>query len=635
MKRHLTAFAAALLACCAPAAASVAGSQTFAAVATQTPPPLAASLRDPAWRAALQATDFEDFTTRRPAPLATTAYLLYDSRYLYVGFRCEQHGVPITAAQTVDHAGVGSDDHVAIDLDTSGNGNRVYRFRVSPKGIRDEYSSENARYAPPWQAVATIAPDGDYSVMMKIPLDDLHTQGSSVQTWRVNFVRFVAAANEEYTWAYESTQTDVGSPQYWPSLSGIRIAAAAARPSAYADVYALAAAGSDRMRFENGIGQFATMASRPLGIDATVPLADTLDFVGTLNPDFSNVEQDQTTIAPQEFARNYREYRPFFAQGAQFINSLPSLSVNGNGDTLLYTPAIGVFNRGLKVEGTIGHSSLGVLNATGAGFDDSALGYAYTRPENTLSASFEDVLANHTGVRDNAMGVALAANNPHSGVVSVAQFARETGTLIDAPDQSASFVLAEALQSARLRAGVVYRDVGPEFAPLDGYTQIDDIRGPQALAIYNGVGRGAAVKSYQVIVVGDRFLDRSGAVHEADAVEQAAVTFNNLLSVSIGGQTSEMRLYGTPYPAYADPREVTFNQQRLSLGYKDGTPEPTALSYSWGPFGSSFVQQFGSPDPAGPAGASTAFRSNTTAPSNAHCPARRPPSQRNGCAVSR
>ena len=109
------------------AAASVDSSQHSAAVKTATPPPLDASLPAAAWRKALVATGFFDFTTREPAKYATTAYLLYDDVNLYVGFHCVQTGTPITAAQTVNNAGVGSDDHVAISLDTSGNGSRVYQ----------------------------------------------------------------------------------------------------------------------------------------------------------------------------------------------------------------------------------------------------------------------------------------------------------------------------------------------------------------------------------------------------------------------------------------------------------------------------------------------------------------------------
>jgi hypothetical protein len=278
-------------------------STSFQAVKTAAAPARDASLQDPVWNHALKADGFFNSSERTPASLATTAYFLYDDKNLYVAFHCVQSGVPITATQNLDNAGILSDDHVTLWLDTSGNGSRTYAFSVSPRGVHDEQSSENARYAPSWESTAIVSPNGDYNVLMIIPLADLRAQHASVQNWRLNFVRYIAARNDEYTWAYESTQSNVSVPQYWPTISGIRIASGAARPRPRADAYVLESAGTQRNIFQNGIGRFQPMNPRLAGIDVTYPFTDTLAFVGTLNPDFSNVEQDQATIAPQEFQR--------------------------------------------------------------------------------------------------------------------------------------------------------------------------------------------------------------------------------------------------------------------------------------------------------------------------------------------
>src|SRR5665213_339408 len=153
-----------------PALAWVDHTQTFPAVKVATPPALDAALTDPAWQTGLKLTGFFDYTTREPAKNETVAYVLYDEHNVYVGVHCAQGGTPLTAVQTVDHAGVSTDDHVSFNLDTAGNGSRVYQFRVNPKGIHDEYSSENVRYAPTWASYATVLPNGDYNVVMVIPL---------------------------------------------------------------------------------------------------------------------------------------------------------------------------------------------------------------------------------------------------------------------------------------------------------------------------------------------------------------------------------------------------------------------------------------------------------------------------------
>jgi len=574
----------------APARAWVPHTATIDAVKVATPPSLDLSLADPAWKRGTVFTKFYDYTTHQPAEHETIAYLLYDDKNLYFAVHNEQRGVPIVAAQTVDHAGVASDDHIVLNLETSASGDRVYQFRTNPHGIHDEYSSENSRYAPDWKSLATVLPNGDWNAIMVIPLKDIRAQRGGKQDWQINVARFIAGTNDEYTWAYEDTMSNVGNWQNWPKLTGVEIVGAAARPRPHADIYALGSAGLDRGLFQNGIGNFEPTKPRPYGVDVTVPVTNTMALVGTLNPDFSNVEQDQTTIAPQEFARMYNEYRPFFAQGANYINSLPGVNIN-SADIPFYSPTIGVFNSGIKLEGTQGHSALGALNVTGDGFNDSAFGYLYNTSDQSFSAALQGVDANHTGIRDELFGGALSTTNPHSGLFAIAKLTQERGTLVGAPNQAGDFQLALGLQNARQLALLKYADIGPEYNPIDGYLQENDLIGPQAFYQYNGTGsKGAAVKSYTLLAGADRFVDRSGAAHQSDVFSNAGVTFQDQITLQYGQTTSELRAYGTAYPVYTGAQVIPFNSQMLMFGYKDGTPSPVDASYSWGPFANGFLQ---------------------------------------------
>jgi hypothetical protein len=554
------------------------------AVKAQTAPPLDASLESPVWQSAVKAAGFENFNTREPAKYETDAYFLYDDQNLYVGIHAVQQGTPIVATQNVDNAGVLTDDHVAFSIDTSGNGSRVYSFKVTPKGVHDETSSENARYAPDWTSIAKVMPNGDYNVMMVIPLSDIRAQSAAVQSWKMNVVRFVAATNDEYTWAYEPTQTDVGSPQYWPTIQGLQLVAKATRPQPHADVYALSSSGADHRTFQNGIGNFVQTNPRAIGVDVTYPITNTLAVVGTLNPDFSNVEQDQTSIAPQMFQRQYREYRPFFAQGAQYINSMPSVSVNGISDSLFYTPRIGIFDRGLKVEGTIGRNSIGALNVTGDGFNDTAFGYSQSNQQQTFGYGAEGVLANHTGVKDDTLGTFVTRSNPHSGEFTMLTFSRENNSL----DGSGGYLFAsEGVQSAKYFGAIDYRDISPNFNPIDGYTAFNDIRGPRAIFQYNGVGgKGGPIKSWTAGGIVDRFVDSTGQLREYDANASAGITFKNQLSVMMSSGPSGLRFDQSPAGDV-----VPFSLRNIMLGYKDGSPSPVDASYAWGPFGGGYLQQ--------------------------------------------
>src|SRR5690349_15998676 len=110
------------------AGASVNRSHLYPAALVSAPPAFDASLSDPAWATAVTASGFEDITTRRPAPLDTTAYLMYDQTNVYVGFKVDQDGVPIHEEQSTNDVGFGQDDAVGVCIDTSGAGTQVYCF---------------------------------------------------------------------------------------------------------------------------------------------------------------------------------------------------------------------------------------------------------------------------------------------------------------------------------------------------------------------------------------------------------------------------------------------------------------------------------------------------------------------------
>ncbi len=595
MFRHLVSTLAAALTIVAAALPAVAGvdqTTSVAAAKTATPPALSAALTDPAWTHALTAADFTDFTDRVPAKLRTVAYFLYDDHNLYIAFHAEQHGVPIIATQNVDHIGLGTDDHVTVWLDTSGNGARVYSFAVSPRGVRSESSSENTRFAPTWQSAAHVDANGDYNVMMIVPLTVLRAQGTRVQNWRINFERYIPSLNQDYTWAYALTQTSVSNAQYWPTLTGITIASSATRPKPHADVYWLGSGGSDRDIFQNGIGRFQPTTPRSLGLDATFPFTNTLAFVGTLNPDFSNVEQDQTTISPQEFQINYSEYRPFFVQGAGYINTLPSTGNFGSGTSMFYTPSIGIFSRGLKIEGTAGQNAFGALNALGTGFDDSALGYTFARPDNSLAVSAEGVFADHAGVNDDTTGIGISQVNPHSGQYLTATYAADRGARITSTAAADALSLGGGVRTQRLSANAGYQDIGPQYAPIDGFVSVNDSRGVSANVQYAGVGtKTSPLQSYDITVFGDRYLDRTGAARQADENVIYNIRFKNQISLNGFAGPSELRSYQNGFPAYTGGQTFWYNRRQINVGYRDQTSSPINFAYTWGPFNGFYVQQ--------------------------------------------
>jgi hypothetical protein len=612
----------------AHAAASVPASATFTAVRAPHPLALDPDLGDPAWALGRIAPDgFWNLTTRAAAQLETRVYLLFDDRNLYVGFRAEQAGVPIVAQQTTNDVGFGLDDFVGVGIDTGGAGNQVYFFETTPRATRYQQASENVRYDARWQSVAAADGKG-WTAVLVIPLRVMRLQPGTHKTWRFNFIRAVAARGEHLTWAYNGLMVDgaVGQAwpafsdaQYWPALSLDRITAAgeSARPRPRADIYALGSGGSDRDQFAQANGTFGPQRVRSLGVDLTVPLTNTINAVGTIDPDFSNVEIDQQTIAPQEFQRQLQEYRPFFAQGASFLNpsGVGFSSPTGPNNEIFYSPRIGPFDYGAKIEGSFGLQSFGVLTfrgfdqTTGNTFDDVAYGYKHALADHTFSYWADGVLAHHSLAGDDSTtDVGATGHNAQTGFTWGSDQTFEQGSWVPAAGVAHSSLDFVAVNKPNWQSAIGYNDLTPNYNPIDGLTFNSDIHGFQGYLQTSGSTRWT--KNYTIQILGDRWFDESGAVHEVDTLASLAATFNNGFSIdNLGPSVGILRRYDLPsgpgctgpivgtssftgFPCYRNGQDQRFNLFTTALGYKDGTPTPIDASFSFGPFGNNDAQLF-------------------------------------------
>jgi hypothetical protein len=614
----------------APAGAAVTSSFSLPVARAPHPLPLDPSLSDPAWAAGLVPNGpgpWENVTTRGPATQATTVYMLYDDTALYIGFKAEQAGIPIVATQTTNDVGFGQDDFVGIGVDTSGSGSQAYFFETTPKAVRYESANENVRYRPRWASAAKVT-GGTWTAMLIVPLSVLRVPHAGAQNWRLQFVRGISARGEHLVWAWDPLMQDqVGANwpsfqdgRFWAGATGITLASAGkAKNGARADVYGLLSAGVDRNLYEQANGEFLPEKTRNYGIDVSYPITSTISFVGTANPDFSNVEVDQQTIAPQEFRRQLTEYRPFFSQGAAFINALsgprsPTGAYSTASNFIFYSPNIGPFDWGTKVEGSFGQQSLGALafrgydETTGNTFSDQAYGYEHATQGGTFLYWSDGVLAHHSIAGDDTtIEAGVEGRSYKSGWVWYFDHAFETGTWV--PQGNADYTQA-FIDNHRggLEFNLGYMDVSPNYNPIDGFTANSDIRGPQFYTNYTGSAPG--VKNYSILAEFDRFVDRSGAVHQADTQIFLNATFKNGFSLDgVGSAIGQLRSYSIPsgpgcsgpivttssftgFPCYLDGVTQPFNLTSIPIGYRDGTPRPVDVNYSWGPFGDDYVHLF-------------------------------------------
>jgi hypothetical protein len=561
--------------------------------------------------------------------LSTRAYVLYDAKNVYVRFECDQKNVPIIALQSTNNVGFGTDDFVGVGIDTSGNGSQAYYFETTPAGVRYQAASENARYIPQWTSSAHKTADG-WEAILVIPLSAMRLHAGEKQTWRMNFIRGVAGTAEHLSWAWDGLMTDaVGSAwpvfsdaQYWPNVDvAFSSKTGAVRAKPHAEVFGLLSTGGDRRLFQQTNGTFLTEPDRFAGADVSIPLTNTINFVGTVDPDFSNVEVDQATIAPTEFARLLTEYRPFFTQGASFLN--PNLTPSGPAGTpnnvIFYSPKVGPFNSGEKLEGSFGKQAFGVMHfagynqVTNSDFSDIAYGYLHALPDQSFRYWSDGVLAHDSlAGSDTTAEVGASAMNLKSGINGGIDQSWEAGTSVPYLHRAQDFNSFVGVTKPNYQYVLSYQSIAPNYNPMLGFTTISDIHGLETYLITNG--SLPWTKSFQTLAAVDRFFDDSGAVHQADFAVKPTFTLKNELSLTFVYHDGLTRSYATQapsgsescsspsiprtaytgYPNYYCPLTQHFLNRGVTLGYRDGTPFPIDFSYAEGPFGSVYLHQYGS-----------------------------------------
>ena len=526
-------------------------------------PPTIGGTVDASWSGAADLTLGEDSTYRRAAEEATDVRVAQDGSALDIAFVVTQRE-PRTEAQQTNGGSVMSDDYVGVYLFPQGTVGFQYGFFANPRGTRYQFSSENSAYSPQWTAVGHATSSG-YVVTMRIPLDVIRSAGS--KTWRAQFVRETVATGSLAVWSYAGGGTNATDPAFAGTLLDIGGQRAAVRPKGRVQLYSL--------------GELTTPAhggsTSRIGADFSVPVTPTASFVGTLHPDYSNVEIDQQTIAPSAFAYQLAEVRPFFTQAGQAFNYSVWCS---NCPQLLYTPAIPTFREGYALEGTQGPLTLGAFDAVGNARVDQgeALDYNVSDTKRFESANFQRVAVDTgSGIHDELTSFMGGFGSQKTHFFLYGNAAFERGSLVTVPGQANYLEYGTGCASSTAVFVANAQRIGAQFSPVDSFVSQADLTG------YELFGRKTFTFSPKYFLhdvnVGSfyaRYHNSAGQTNQLDTSEYVYLDFKNLLTFRVAGGTSGVQA--------ADGEFLPFNGNAVLLGYRMNTSTPTYVRHAGGAY---------------------------------------------------
>ena len=356
---------------------------------------------EPAWQAAPLEEGFRQVNPDEGAPASvhTSFRVLWDDEYLYFGAICDDPVEPTATLSRRDRPIEG--DSVQFDLDTTLDRRTAYHFQVYAAGQQlDALHFNDTDFTTDWDAAwesAVARTSSGWSVEMKIPLRVLRIP-ERARLMGFNVYRILSRNKEEDQWRFRPNGRpgDISRLGQLDGIEGIHpVRELELRPYiGFKALRSVPAYATPRPEL-GSCATFAFDVQRQggfcAGLDFRYNLASDLALVGTLNPDFGQVEADQRVLNLSTFETFFPEKRPFFLEGLDLFKPALRADIGGTygGDTyqIFYSRRIGrstpshddlgledeqkiVYQQpfvpvlaAVKLSGTVGPASLGMLSS--------------------------------------------------------------------------------------------------------------------------------------------------------------------------------------------------------------------------------------------------------------------------------
>ncbi len=441
---------------------SAVGSETegksLQALKTSQPPRIDGDLNDPCWRNAPKATGFVDKLLDTPPEDQTVAYILYDDENIYVAFYCyDSKPEEIVARETKRDGNFRNDDYVSFSINPFGSHRHSDRSFFLVNAIGTQFSriaggrATKTEWKGDWKAAVKRVEDG-WTAEMMIPFAilDYPSTGKPI-TIEINFDRMQQRTGVNSFWSNIGPQEDLEKDGH---LMGIIFPKKSSKRRLSLMVYTFAGVEPEKSR---------TIRA---GADVKYPISSSITALITVNPDFSNVEQDVESIDFSYQQRWYPDRRPFFQEGGEIFTF-------GNSNLLLfYSRNIPQIDLGAKVHGKIGKTAFGLLNC--ADFKErNDLVFALRRDLGSASVRARFIRRDDSKVRNQVVSFEPSGKFKSlrfGGILSGSWTEGEGG-------EGSTGAIYAGHFTKRTWANVNLFYMTPNFNAADGFIPYDDMRG--------------------------------------------------------------------------------------------------------------------------------------------------------------
>jgi hypothetical protein len=332
-----------------------------------TPPKIDGNVTDEEWGYLSKGSGFFDSDTGQPTE-GGTFWIGYDDKYVYFAAKLDsKNPSALKATEYKSNVSLRSDDAIYLGLDVFGSLNNLNIFGINPRGATDIRIAGGRAAKREWLGEflgGGRITEAGFEVEARIPWGVMRLPEPGKRDIRMQVIRYNAQTQRDCEWKY--LNQDFRQMPYW---RGVELPASGNQRSLKLLPYAYGGFDKDR-HIANA------------GLDLKTSLSDRIDMVGTINPDFRNIENQILSIDFSRFERLAGESRPFFLEGGQYYQTSQDAPI-------FASQRIRQFDAGFKTFGQLtDNTDFSILDTIDFGRENSFAGIVRHRLTPATSSSF-------------------------------------------------------------------------------------------------------------------------------------------------------------------------------------------------------------------------------------------------------
>ncbi|HLK59374.1 MAG TPA: DUF5916 domain-containing protein [Chthonomonadaceae bacterium] len=497
-----------------------------------------------------------------PAPEPMQFWLAYDESYIYFAARLGDHDPKsIHAQQYQTNVDLSGDDNVQLQLDLNGSLADFNTFGINSRGATSLALAGGRADKREWSGEFVArgrVTDTGWEVEAQIPWQMMRLPRAGVRNLRFNVARYLPRDKRSYAFAYTQSGHQAETPMWQsvtiPKQQQPRILKLL--PYIYAG-------------YDARIG--AVFNS---GLDMKTELTDKITLVGTVNPDFRNIEDQILSLDFSRFERLANETRPFFAEGSQFMNS-----------ALYASQRIASVDAGVNAYGRLNdRTSFGVIDTARFGHEYDFVGNVSfdPNPNDSYRLSLSNLM--QPGLQSSAY---LARYSRQVGPVSL--FFRSMGSLDTEQGDGQYETMSAFYLKKEWNASLEYDWASPRFEARLGYLPEIDYRGLSYNLGYDKVyahGRvaeaGIGYSGAELTHIDGVQYRRHNEVDSMLALRNRTLLTLNYYTERFNGQDDHLMQAAVTYPRDDVFRNLSLELDQGSLALVHYTSVSATANYRFG-----------------------------------------------------